>query len=277
MSSKFQQNSQNKEISLKKLLLCATVHGVLVGTILGGIIGLFMWREAVKEIDVIVIPKAQNPPQSITCPSCPVMTCVTHGACNDSSNPRCISRQSDLFMKTEADVKNYSNPRIVPVAGILTVEESLSIIKLSKVAQHKPGTLLTFPRDEKTWEWLYERIHNEIRKQNGLTWHYTLPSNIRSELIEDLQLIAYSNQSAPAVWRSDLSAKGLAGKRMLSATVALNSDYSGGQYLAMISSSDFEVKMDEGVLWIANSFLLRRKLPVEHGVQYLLHYYVQRY
>lgn len=139
--------------SLTKLLLYAAVHGILVGVIVGGIIGLFIWREALKELEILTLPSIKNSPHFVkndTCEVCPELTCDT-SICRDSTNPNCISRISDMFMKSELDVKNYSNPRLVPINGFLTPEESSWIIKWSKVADYSPGTILTFPRDQKAW------------------------------------------------------------------------------------------------------------------------------
>lgn len=248
------------------LLFLGALQGLLAGSALGGCLGLALWRNAEDDVSAKAV-------RNCSCPAlmCPDPVCIIP--------PHCVSRLSDHFMKAEPDVHEYHNKRLQHIQHLFSMDELEWIVKSSGAEKIRPGTVLVFPK-ESPWLFMYKRIHGEILAQNKELWHYHLPPNVTSQLVEDLTLIAYDNSTVfphEQELGHDIGTLGGTGKRVLSAAIVLNEGFEGGNISVMLSMKPYELTPSPGMMWIWNSFLLRKKKPVTSGVQYVLYYFVRRY
>lgn len=234
-----------KGSDLPRLLVVAVLQASLVAVLAGGILGLLLWRSAVQDFDKAIAVER-------VCPKCA-----------DTKENNC----------SVVDLDDYHNPRLVPLPVMFTPEEGKWIIKHSKIG----SSPVVFSRHSRSWAWIYGRIHNAVIEQNLKQWQFGIPQDPNSDLVEDIHLVAYSNTSSLKPWTCDIGSMGGIGKRVLSATVALNSDFEGGDTLTQIARDEYVMQATPGMLWIINSFVIQKRTPITEGVQYALHYYVRRY
>jgi len=257
--------------SLPQLLCVGVVQGLVFGGLAGALLGAWFWRP--EEVQALV----SSWQQSRECPLCPAPE-----ACPPPPTiqpEQCVSFSSDVFMKTDPEVDDFYNKRMFPVSNFLSPEDCRWIIENSRADSVASGTALVFPRNAKSWAWVYERIHGKVLELNQQFWHFTMPTDFRSELVEDILLVVKTNESAPVPsWSYDLGAIGSSGKRVLSAIMVLNSEFEGGQIATMTDNQDpFELDTDQGLMWLLRSFTLKKHLPVLSGRQYMLYYWLRRY
>jgi len=265
-----------------RILVFGVIQGLLVGSVGGWALGLYLWQESSTQLAALKPP----PPQ---CPSCPSAPCIpSPEPPSDSSSQtcapypfehQCVALSSETFMKKATNVDQYFNKRVHFVYEVLTEQQCNFVVRHSSAEQAAPGAVLSFPK-EGSWVWLYKRIHEVILQENEELWQFRLPQNYTSALVEDLLLVKYTNETEfrhEVNWAPDVGTVGPTGKRILTALLHLNFGYEGGHFSAQVQTKPYDIQTSPRILWMMNAFLPRRKTRVITGTQYVLFYRIKRY
>lgn len=124
----------------------------------------------------------------------------------------------------------------------------------------RKSSIKWLPFDDK-WEWVIDRIMNQIMEANNSIWRFDLRS-----VIDNIQYTEYDGNGGHYDWHMDIG-PGKISHRKISVVVQLSdpSDYVGGDLEIKTGSGYATVPRGKGNVVIFPSFLLHRVVPLTSG------------
>ena len=113
------------------------------------------------------------------------------------------------------------------------------------------------------WNWVYERLSNQIIEANKALWQFNLHT-----IIDNIQFTEYEGNGGHYDWHLDIGPKSI-NHRKVSVIVQLSNpdDYVGGDLELHPGSNYFAVPRGKGTVVVFPSFLLHRVTPLTSGLR----------
>ena len=113
------------------------------------------------------------------------------------------------------------------------------------------------------WNWVYERLSNQIMEANKALWQFNLHT-----IIDNIQFTEYEGNGGHYDWHLDIGPKSI-NHRKVSVVVQLSNpeDYVGGDLELHPGSNSFAVPRSKGAVVIFPSFILHRVTPLTSGLR----------
>jgi PKHD-type hydroxylase len=154
---------------------------------------------------------------------------------------------SEEVDKIVEDAKEYSF-----VKAVVYDEENTDKFRKSEVKW--------LPFDSK-WEWVIDRIMNQVIEANDAIWNFDLKS-----IIDNIQYTEYDGNGGHYDWHLDIG-PGSISHRKVSVVVQLSDpdDYVGGDLELKPGCTDLVIPRGKGNVVVFPSFLLHRVVPLVSG------------
>lgn len=154
---------------------------------------------------------------------------------------------SEEVDKIVEDSKEYSF-----VKGVIIDEHNTDKFRKSDIKW--------LPFDSK-WEWVIDRIMNQVIEANDAIWNFDLKS-----IIDNIQYTEYDGNGGHYDWHMDIG-PGTISHRKVSIVVQLSdpSEYVGGDLELKPGCTDLVIPRGKGNVVIFPSFLLHRVVPLVSG------------
>ena len=154
---------------------------------------------------------------------------------------------SEEVDKIVEDSKEYSF-----VKGVIIDEHNTDKFRKSDIKW--------LPFDSK-WEWVIDRIMNQVIEANDAIWNFDLKS-----IIDNIQYTEYDGKGGHYDWHMDIG-PGPISHRKVSIVVQLSdpSEYVGGDLELKPGCTDLVIPRGKGNVVIFPSFLLHRVVPLVSG------------
>ena len=154
---------------------------------------------------------------------------------------------SEEVDKIVEDAKEYSF-----VKGVIVDEDNTDKFRKSDIKW--------LPFDSK-WEWVIDRIMNQVMEANDAIWNFDLKS-----IIDNIQYTEYDGNGGHYDWHMDIG-PGAISHRKVSVVIQLSdpSEYIGGDLQLKPGCTDMVVPRGKGNVVVFPSFLLHRVVPLISG------------
>jgi PKHD-type hydroxylase len=113
------------------------------------------------------------------------------------------------------------------------------------------------------WNWVYDRISNQITEANKALWQFNLHT-----IIDNIQFTEYEGNGGHYDWHLDIGPRSI-NHRKVSVVVQLSNpdDYVGGDLELHPGNTSFAVPRAKGAVVVFPSFLLHRVTPLTSGLR----------
>lgn len=114
---------------------------------------------------------------------------------------------------------------------------------------------------DKKWEWVIDKIINQVTEANNTIWNFDLKS-----IIDSIQYTEYDGNGGHYDWHMDIG-PGTISHRKISIVIQLSDpdEYIGGDLQLMTGTQHVTVPRGKGNVVIFPSFLLHRVVPLTGG------------
>ena len=113
------------------------------------------------------------------------------------------------------------------------------------------------------WNWVYDRISNQIMEANNTLWHFNLHT-----IVDTIQYTEYEGNGGHYDWHLDIGPRSI-NHRKISVVVQLadDEDYVGGDLELHPGNNSFAIPRKKGAVALFPSFILHRVTPLTSGLR----------
>jgi len=162
--------------------------------------------------------------------------------------------------------------KVIKLASELPEAERATTIGSEDGGSTRSSMIKWIPKNNQTWDWLYERMMNLSIEANNELWRFDLRTAL--EAIQYTEY--YASENGHYDWHQDIGHGPLPSKRKISITIQLSEseEYDGGELLICTGSNgDGELDNNKicprgkGVGVLFPSYMMHRVTPVTKGVR----------
>ena len=162
--------------------------------------------------------------------------------------------------------------KVITLASELPEAERATTLGSKDGGSTRSSMIKWIPQNNRTWEWLYERLMDLSVEANNALWKFDLRTSLESIQYTEY----YASENGHYDWHQDLGPGDLPSKRKVSITIQLSEtgEYDGGD-LMICTGSNGSGQLDnnevcprgKGVGVLFPSYMMHRVSPVTRGVR----------
>ena len=162
--------------------------------------------------------------------------------------------------------------KVIRLASELPESERATTIGSDDGGSTRSSMIKWIPKNNATWDWLYERMMKLSVEANNELWRFDLRTALESIQYTEY----YASENGHYDWHQDIGHGALPSKRKVSITIQLSEsdEYDGGELL-ICTGSNGSGQLDnnkicprgKGVAVLFPSYMMHRVTPVTRGVR----------